>query len=195
MNDLKIYSEVSGEMKTGDALLYVGSGSISKTIGWWTRHVLRSEADPSFTHGNLILRFEQYELMVPYSMFRQVAILEPKRRWVLDARASGVYPVFLKDYLANYDGSAYWYPLKDEFDGAREAIGRYALELAGKGYDYWGLFKNAVGLVSADLRRLFCTESMFLSWRDGGKIVSGDKAPRPDTVPALNIFKDPKKLF
>jgi hypothetical protein len=198
VNDLTFYRECAPLMETGDTLLYIGRSFVAKAIQSWTRHFLLPESEPDrplFNHGNLVLRFREYEVFIPRSHFRQARALDPNRRWVLDARASGIYPVLLSDYLAAYDGSVYWYPLKDEFSQARQAIGCYAMDLAGKGYDFLGLLENAVRLVSADMARLFCSETLFLCYRDGGHIVTGEKTPRPDMVPLLGVYKDPIKLF
>jgi len=184
-NDLTIYNQYAPVMDTGDALLYIGNAIISHVIQWWVKSFLlpKEEKDKSiFNHGNLVLRLAAYEG-------------KTDRRWVLDARASGVYPVLLSRYLEEYDGHCYWYPLKDQYGPQRVDIGCTALELAGKKYDFEGLVKNTIGRVSANARKVFCTESIFISYRDGGHIVTGDKAPRPDQLPSLGVFKEPIKLF
>lgn len=193
MNDLTLYKRLAPILETGDVILYEGNSVIGKTIRWWTKHILLRKAPDKATrkicnHGNQIIRIQEYEQ-------------QTDRRWCLDARAAGVFPVLLSDYLANYDGHAYLYRLKDQYNCVRNSIGCEALSYAGKCYDFLGLIKNAVGLVSAELRKLWCTEAIFLALRDGGRIVSGDKGPRPDMVPFLIgpdrqvIFKEPIKLF
>jgi hypothetical protein len=199
-NDVTIYNQYAPVMDTGDSLLYVGNAFISHVIQWWVKIflLLKKEKDkpkmnwrpwplktacfPIYNHGNMVLRLAAYEG-------------KTDRRWVLDARASGVFPVLLSRYLEEYNGHCYWYPLKDQYGPQRVAIGCTALELAGRKYDFMGLVKNALGRVSANARKVFCTESIFLSYRDGGKIVVGDKTPRPDQLPALGVFKEPIKLF
>lgn len=190
-NDLTIYNQHAPTMDTGDTLLYIGNALTSHVIQWWVKTFLlpkNEKEKPIFNHGNLVLRLVAYEG-------------KTDRRWVLDARASGVFPVLLSRYLEEYNGHCYWYPLEDQYGPQRVDIGCAALELAGKKYDFKGLVKNAIGRVSANARKVFCTESIFLSYRDGGKIVTGDKAPRPDQLPALigwynkPIFKEPIKLF
>ncbi len=191
MNDLTTYNRYAPQMDTGDTLLYVGHGFIGEVIQWWVKIFLLGKEEKErlvANHGNLVLRLREFEG-------------KTDRRWVLDARASGAYPVLLSDYLAEYDGSCFWFPLKSQYDPFRVEIGCMALQLAGKKYDFEGLVKNAIGMVSAEARKVFCTESIFISYRDGGHIVAGDKAPRPDQVPFLigadgkTIFKEPIKLF
>jgi hypothetical protein len=174
MNDLTIYNQYCHDMQTGDVLLYVGNSAIGKLIRWWTKTILvRGKDDRAiYNHGNLILRFEEYEN-------------QTDRRWVLDARASGVYPVLLSDYLSKYDGQAFYYRLADKHNAQRTNIGCEAMTYAGRKYDFLGLFKNAIGLVSANVRQLFCTESIFVAYRDGGKFVTGLIAPRPDMIPLM----------
>lgn len=202
-NDLTTYWKYAPLMDTGDTILYIGGSVIGSMIGWWEKHILKSAADKMFTHGNMVLRFTQYELFRHMAYARcewSRAMLdqagESTRRWVLDARASGVYPVLLSDYLETYNGHVYWYPLKAEITpDTRQAIGKYGMYLAGRGYDFKGLFKSAVGAVSVSMNRLFCTESIFLSYRDGGGIVQGNIAPRPDMMPGLGVYEEPIQIF
>ena len=191
MNDLTIYNQNAPLMDTGDSLLYVGHQFISEVIQWWVKSWLLGKGEKDrlvANHGNLVLRLREFEG-------------KTDRRWVLDARASGAYPVLLSDYLSTYDGSCFWFPLKDQYGPMRTEIGCKAMELAGKPYDFAGLIKNAVGRVSVNMREVFCTESIFISYRDGGHIVAGDKVPRPDQLPflagsdGLTIFKEPIKLL
>lgn len=191
MNDLTVYNKYAPLMDTGDTLLYVGHGFLGKAIQLWVKTFLLGKEEKErlvANHGNLVLRLREFEG-------------KTDRRWVLDARASGAYPVLLSDYLAQYDGSCFWFPLKAQYDCNRVDIGCEALQLAGKKFDFEGLTKNAIGMVSAEARKVFCTESIFLSYRDGGHIVAGNEAPRPDQVPFLigadgkTIFKEPIKLF
>jgi hypothetical protein len=175
MNDLTLYNKHCHDMQTGDVLLYVGNSAIGKLIRWWTKTVLLRKAHDNriiYSHGNLILRFADCETT-------------EDRRWVLDARASGVYPVYLSDYLKQYDGQVYYYRLAKKHDSKRGDILIEAMTYAGKKYDFLGLFKNAIGLVSANVRALFCTESIFVAYRDGGKFVQGLIAPRPDMIPLM----------
>jgi hypothetical protein len=190
-NDLTIYNQYAPIMDTGDGLLYVGEATISRVIQWWVHTFFIPKKDkekPIFNHGNLVLRLAEYEG-------------KTDRRWCLDARSSGAYPVLLSRYLEEYDGHCWWYPLKDQYNPQRIAIGCAAAEMAGTPYDFGGLVKNALGQVSAEARKVFCTESMFIAYRDGGKIIIGDKVPRPDQVPLLTgwdgkcIFEKPIKLF
>jgi hypothetical protein len=175
MNDLTIYNKHKKAMDTGDTLLYIGESFTGTTISWWVSTFFKKRPDPTmpiFSHGNMVLRLKEYEG-------------KSDRRWVLNADNRGAIPVLLSAYLENYHGHCYWFPLKAQYDLQRIDIGCYALELAGKKYDYQGLIKNAIGLVIAEANKVFCTESIFLAYRDGGKIITGTKAPRPDLVPFL----------
>lgn len=179
-------------MDTGDTLLYIGDGTVGKVISWWIDTFFKQRPDPTvptFSHANMVLRLREYEGMTD-------------RRWVLNADNKGAYPCLLSRYLEGYHGHCWWYPLAQKYNCNRYPIGIYALELAGKNYDFQGLLKNALGAVSADANRLFCSESVYLSYRDGGKIVKGDKTPRPDLMPFITdiagelIFDSPAiKLF
>lgn len=191
MNDMTIYNQFKRNMDTGDTLLYVGESFTGATIAWWVSTFFKDRPIPTmpiFTHGNMVLRLKEFEGL-------------EDRRWVLNADNRGAIPVLLSTYLENYHGHCYWFPLKNQYDPQRVAIGCYALEIAGRKYDFKGLFKNAIGLVNAEANRVFCTETNFLSYRDGGHIVVGDKAPRPDLLPFQKgldgwyIFKPYIKFF
>jgi hypothetical protein len=55
-------------------------------------------------------------------------------------------------------------------------------------YDYQSIFHQLFGKVSADARRLFCSEYCYLAYGFTGK------APAPADMPALGIFEQPIKL-
>ena len=197
-NDLTVYNQYAAQMDTGDSLLYVGNSYVGSLIGWWVKAFFKDHGDPLFSHGNMVLCFHEYELRkaLRLPMLDKLTVDLSPKRWVLDARASGVYPVLLSDYLASYDGEVYWYPLRRTVDQpVRQAIGKYAMGIAGAGYDFLGLFKNAVVLVSPSMKNYFCSESIFMSYRDGGHIVTGDVVPRPDMIPALNVFEKPVRII
>lgn len=184
MNDLTIYNQCAPKMDTGDALLYIHNALTGKVISWWIDTFFKQRPDPTvptYTHSNMVVRLTEYENKLD-------------RRWILNADSKGVFPILLSRYLENYDGHCWWYPLQYQYGPQRIAIGCYALELAGKSYDFEGLFKNALGAVNADMNRLFCSESVYLAYRDGGHIVTGDKSPRPDLLPFL-VGSDNKSIF
>jgi len=169
MNDLTEYRKCREQMRTGDLLSYSTAGIVPWLIRKWS---------PEANHSGMVLDLEDYEG-------------EDHRRWTLESKGNGPQLFFLSTALEQVHGAVWWHPLKPEFYPFRIAIGCFALEQVGVvKYDFESLVKNAFGLVSADLRKLFCSEYVFLSWKAGG-IVTGDKAPRPAGLPGLGVTMPP----
>lgn len=168
MNDLALYYQHRQFMKTGDLLTYRTMGVVSSLIHIWSPD----------NHAGMVLNLSEYEG-------------EGFRRWTLEATSHGPRTAFLSRLLLEVNGEVYWHQLKPEYDSARIAIGCFALEQVGVvGYDFESLFKNMFGAVSADLRKLFCSEYVFLAWRESG-IVEGATAPRPSGLPLLGVTLPP----
>lgn len=166
-NSLDKYEQVRDRMKTGDCLLYQSKGILGRVIRTFS---------PVYNHAGLVLALPEY-------------CGKENRRWTLEALDHGICLNLLSEDLAKYDGSAWWLPLKPEFEDRRDQIGEYALANAGKPYDFKGLFANIFGYVSVNAKQFFCSEYAFLAYRAAG-IVTGDKAPRPGDIPGLGIFGD-----
>jgi hypothetical protein len=172
MNDLTLYEKYRGEMKTGDCLLYRSNEILGKLIRVFSR---------GFNHAGLVLRLDEYQG-------------KENRVWTMEALGHGVVLNFLSRKLADYNGEVWWYPLLPVYNDKRQATGEFACIQAGTPYDYGSLFKNIAARVSANARKLFCSELVFLAWRYA-LIAFGKTAPRPGDIPALGIFKEPIQLF
>jgi hypothetical protein len=170
MNDLSKYMEVRGEMKTGDMLAWASPGIVGKLIRWRTGE---------YSHTSGIIRLSEYEG-------------KPRRRFHLEAQEKGFYPAILSNEMATYGGHIWWYPLKDEYNPLRGAVGEKALSMVGVGYDFLSLFKNILGRVNTDAKKLFCSEAWFIIYRDALALpISREtKAPTPSDMPKLGIFKE-----
>jgi hypothetical protein len=169
MGNLALYDEYRPFMDTGDLLSYEGEGVVPSLIRLWSRGI---------SHSGMVLDLAEFRG-------------EKYRKWTLEASSAGARMVYLSRALADYKGRVWWHPLRQEFEAARNAVGCFALEQVGVvKYDFGSLAKNAFGYVSADLRRLFCSEYVFLAWRTAG-IVSGKKAPRPADLPKLGVTGEP----
>ena len=169
MNDLSRYRECRELMDTGDLLRYNTEGLVPVLIRKWS---------PGANHAGMVLHLPEYEG-------------KEHRRWTLEATGGGPRMACLSELLEEVRGEVWWHPLKPEFNDARNAIGCFALSKVGVvKYDFESLAKNVFGLVSVDLRRLFCSEYVFVSWRDAG-IVSGTKAPRPSGLPLFGVTLSP----
>lgn len=167
-SNLAVYKSLARFMKTGDLLLWRSNSLLGAAIRFFSHG--------SVNHASGIICFPDYD--GGYN-----------RRWTTEALEHGTVLNYLSKRLEEYDGSVWWYPLKDEWELKRNEIGRRALEMIGVGYDFGSLFKNAVAKVSADARRLFCSEYYFLSLGFEGK------APTPADLPELGIYKQEVQIL
>ena len=169
MNDLTNYNEVKHLMKTGDCIQW----RTSSIVGWLIRLFSKGEVN----HSSLVITLKEYS----------------DRRFLLEA-LSEIELRVLSKRLAEFDGEAWWYPLKDKYNGCRKKIGQWTLLQAGIDYDYGGVIRQIAGRVSADVKKLWCSEFCFFGWKFGGVPLKG-KAPRPVDIPKYKIFKKPVKLI
>ena len=166
MNDLTIYNAVKVQMRTGDLLLWRSRSLLGAVIRYFSKATVN--------HAGLVMRFSEYEG-------------NDNRRFTTEALEHGIVLNLLSRSLEEYDGEVWWYPLMDGWD--RTVIGNRMLEYIGVPYDYGSLLRNAFGKVTADARRLFCSEYAFLCYGYTGK------APTPGDMPSMGIFKKPVKLL
>ena len=75
-----------------------------------------------------------------------------------------------------------------------DRIGSWAYQHVGTKYDYSSLFKQAIGRVSANAHKLFCSEFWFLACKQAGVPLTG-KAPRPGDIPKLDVFAKKTKIL
>jgi len=161
---LDLYHEYRDQMKTGDLLQFSGRGLISKIIQWKT--------GGKWSHSSIIIRFEEYDRLMTFT-----------------AEPNGFMPILLSRYLREYDGECWWFPLKDELDAGRLEVGKKALDMSGKPYDYTSLFKQLIGDVSTNMSSLFCSEACYLAYGYCGV------APNPNNILNMSLFKEGSKLL
>ena len=171
MNDLTTYRRKRDDMHTGDVILFSSDDILGRAIRLFT----------SRSHVSLVVRLPDYEG-------------REKRRFVLEAHAiHGVVPVLLSKKLENYNGRAWWQPLRDEFDLVRRHIGTWAFAQIGKKYDYPGLLASALGHVSENAGAFFCSEFAFMAARCGAGNALRDGVP--GSVSLLErISRDHRKI-
>jgi len=168
MNNLSLYNAHRPVMRTGDLLTYRTRGIVSSLIHIWSKD----------NHAGLVLDLDEYQG-------------EKGRRWTMEAISGGVHTNLLSHVLEGVDGQVFWSQLKPEFDDSRAKIMTFMLDQTGAcGYDYGSLLKNIFGRVNANLNKLFCSELVFLAWREAG-IVKGDTAPRPSDLAKLGVTMPP----
>jgi len=159
---------VKDQMRTGDLLQWRSNSLIGALIRWRTKATVN--------HSSLVLRLSEYEGT-------------ERRRYTTEALENGTVLNFLSRRLEQFDGEVWWYPLKEEWNERRQAIGECALSLIGIPYDYKSIAAQIFGKVSADARALFCSEYCFICYGMGGK------APTPADMPGLGIYKEGVKIL
>jgi hypothetical protein len=98
----------------------------------------------------------------------------------------------ISERLLGHGGRVYWYKLREELvpEGRAKAAAWLMHELAlGKGYDYPNLLANALGAVSLNGRRWFCSELYHAMLIAAGyvKQPADCKAVRPGGFAALGV--------
>ncbi|WAC06570.1 MAG: YiiX/YebB-like N1pC/P60 family cysteine hydrolase [Thermodesulfobacteriota bacterium] len=164
------YSQHREAIKSGDVILWKGTGAISRLIRLYG----------GYSHASLVIRLEEFKGLTD-------------RRFILEANASGIELRILSWRVKKYDGEAWWLPLKKEYCGAREQIVTWALDQVGTPYDFGSVIKNIFGRVSADCTRYFCSEFVFLAYRAAG-LVEGKTAPRPGDIAKWDVLNEPVRL-
>ena len=163
------YDEVKEQMKTGDCLLFSSFSPIASGIKMFT--------NSEWSHAALVIRLSEYEG-------------EERHRFYVEATAPYVKLTRLSGKMEHYTGYIAWLPLPDYYDDLRSNMGHLMLECIDKEYDYKSVLKQALGRVSADFNKFFCSELCGYVWGIHGGII--ELAPRPADIPAMNMFKDVK---
>jgi len=158
-------------MKTGDMLQWKSNSLIGSLIRWRTARNL-PDGWPAVNHTGMVIQLREYG-----------------RIFTQESLEHGVVLNFLSRRLEQFDGEAWWYPLKDEMEGRRNDIGKKALDSVGIPYDYGSIVKQIIGKVSVDARDLFCSEDYLYCFGYQGKALS------PAEMPELGIFKEPAKIL
>jgi len=152
-------------MKTGDIIEWRSNSIVGRSIRFFSKQ--------DVNHTSIVLNLDQY---VPNHS-----------KFILEANAGRFELNPLSTVLEKYSGSAYWLALKPEWDDKRIGLGAWALEKVGTPYDFGSLFKNMFGRVTADARKMFCSEANFLDLVSNG-IVPAGKAPRPGEWEQFKIY-------
>lgn len=182
---MSVYNSVRDIFKTGDGLGFANTGFISKAIMLKTK----KDADPQnqirLSHFGGLIRAGEYEGL-------------ERRRFTVEAMSIGFYPDILSKYIKNYPGHIYWYPLKDEWNKYRTLIGEEILLMIGTKYDWLAVGKQLFGKVSADARRMFCSEAWQIGYQNVAPHLCNDVGGiglTPTGIWKLGVFKSPIKLI
>jgi len=181
VNDLTQYLAIREHIKTGDLLQWQSNSLLGRLIRAKTqkdRRLYETVHDINVNHSSLAVR------MIEEST-------GDLRVFTTESLEKGTVPAFLSVRLQQYDGKAWWYPLKEEWDSARIVISRRAFEYLGIGYDYWAIIKYLFNRTpKLDSKHLYCNEYCCLCWG-----VELDTAKSPNWLPNLEIFKNPVRIL
>lgn len=192
MNDLTVYETIRGNIKSGDMLQYESESA----LGWLIRQYSR---DKRFCW---IIPYGSHPTPNPNHTAPLITDYEDKkfRVYCIEALEHGPELTHTSERLKNHKGHVWYYPLLDKYDYCRTDIKFWLMDVAALkvGYDYGSIFKQMAAAVSADAKKLFCSETEFLGCKEGGKIpeLQGITiAPKPAYMPSLGIFGEPTQLF
>jgi hypothetical protein len=181
MSNLINYNLLKDQMKTGDGLGFQNVGIIPSIIKWKTK----DDGPIPLSHWGGIIRFPAYEGA-------------ENRRYTVEADIDGFNTRLFSDYIKDYKGHIYWYPLKDEWEPYRNQIGEDILSMTGIGYDFLGVCAQLFIKINTNLRYLFCSEG----WQIGTQNTAlelckyKDKtALTPTGMWKLGCYKEPMELF
>lgn len=175
--NFELYESIKEEMKTGDGLGWGKQSLTSATI--------KLISDGPLSHASMIIRLSEYEN-------------EERHRYHTEAGSNGVVLARLTAALGSCNGEVYWYPLKDEWNPLRLAIGRRLLEMMGAGYDYSTLFKMGVyHPPTEDDDSFICSEVLYRALGQKGKIPSPNEifCEGGDKEYWLNIWKPKVRIL
>lgn len=167
---LKMYRAFSRQMQSGDMVEWYSRSP----IGW----AIRMFTGADVNHTSAIIRMDYAQL--------------ENRRFMVEALAKGLQLRLISERLMGHRGKVYWYKLRDELvPEGRAKVASWLLREVGlaKGYDYPNLVANALGAVSLDGRRWFCSECYHAALVNVGyvKAPADGKALRPGGFTALGV--------
>lgn len=148
------YEDMRSDMRTGDILLFAGTGFISRAIQRIT--------DSEWSHVGMVLNVEEFDFVCCF----ESTTLSNIPDLTTGAKVRGVSLVPLSQRLASYDGRVAWRRLEGQLgrDQVQEAL-RMRSKFTGTPYegDQLELLKSALdntalGQNQPDLSSVFCSE-------------------------------------
>jgi len=154
-------------MQTGDLLSWRSDTLLGAGIRLFTRgHV---------NHSSIVADINEYG---------------KSRKFCLEALEGGIELHCISRRLKNFKGKVYWHKLRNEYKDYRTEIGTAAFSRIGIDYDYGSLFRQLVGRVSLNAKKLFCSEFVYLNFVDA-KVPGAFKdaiAPNPQELFSSHLF-------
>lgn len=141
------YTQVRGELRTGDVVCFRGRKGLSTLIRWFTRS--------AYSHAGMVWLFED-------------------RVYCLEAVGSGVRVVLMSHMKDRYDGGIDAFEVLDATEDQRRGVISFAFPQLGKPYDMAGLVRFLWFILFGRRRRggvdrrWFCSEIVAEAWRRQG---------------------------
>jgi len=150
MASLPLYYPVRDRIQTGDMLEWRSGGIIGPVIRLFT--------GKDRNHTSMCVALGDH-----------VQFLKP-HKYIMEANFPGLELELISRRLEDYGGQVWWSHLKGGTPEMRDRMEKWALLQVGVKYDFGGLLWNAVARVSANARRLFCSEAYYIALVVGGFI-------------------------
>ena len=139
---MTLYNQIRHEIKTGDLIEWRSNSIVGRTIRLFTGKAVN--------HTGIAFVMDNY------------GGISGRHIFTLEAAPKGIECNLLSVQLQNFKGQVFLKQLKPQFDHLRNIGIDWALEQTNTKYDYGSLFKNIFGKVSADARKFFCSEYVFI---------------------------------
>jgi len=157
MAKLTNYEQMRDGLNTGDLLQWRGDYPFS--------HIIRHGTKEYYNHASFLLRLGEYSNHV-YS---------------IEALDNGLFMYRLSTLMEAYEGHVDVFPLKPDYRECAKAAAAWLLDRQGVPYDWSGCLSNRGALYRrfgferladatvkpADEAQLFCSESIFLAFKEG----------------------------
>lgn len=161
------YKQARCFMHTGDLLSWRSSTLLGAGIRFFTNgHV---------NHSSCVVDIREYG---------------KGRKFCLEALEGGIELQCISKRLQEFKGKVYWHKLREEYTDYRDAIGIAAFSRIGIEYDYTSIFKQLIGRVSINAKKLFCSEFVYLNMLDAKLPGTYDwvVAPSPQVLFISNMY-------
>ena len=142
------YKDIRGQLKTGDVLLFSGTGLISSLVQWWT--------GSKWSHVALVVKSEDIDAVFCFESTTISSVLDI----TTGSKARGVQLTPLSSRIKSVKGEVYIKRLEKElFPEQKKAFFKLMINFRGRGYesDKMQLLRGGAN-TKEDLSTIFCSE-------------------------------------
>jgi hypothetical protein len=170
------YSEIRGELKTGDLILFSGNDLLSKLIQLVT--------GSQWSHVGLVLVLHEYDFITLW----ESTTLSSEPDLITGLPRRGVQMVQLSSRLASYEGSFALKALNEPVDWAEHKLADLRLRLNGRDYErspnelFKSVYDGKWGENKPDVSSVFCSELVVEAYKELGLL--GTATPSNEYTPA-----------